>query len=163
MDNYSIQQLKLSDWQRFRTIRLRALEESPDAFGSTLEREQKFTAEEWPIRLTRENVATFIAVSDEENDLGLTVGAPYDDAVGLFGMWVAPEARGTGVGGALVDAVIRWAKQSGHQRILLDVGDDNTPAITLYESKGFVRTGITGTLPPPRESITEHQRAILLV
>lgn len=162
MPAFSIDRLAADEWQRCRAVRLRALEDTPDAFGSTLEEELRLTDAEWQDRLTRSDVATFVARSLGPTDIGLAVGAPYDDVAGLYSMWVAPTARGNGVGGALISAVNEWAIETGHQKILLDVGDHNAAAIALYESKGFVRTGITGTHPPPREDITEHQRVLLL-
>ena len=98
-------------------------------------------------------------------DIGLVVGAEYrgrERTAGLFGMWVAPEARGTGVGNRLVSAVVAWARSSGYQRILLEVGEVNAPAIRLYVRMGFVPTGVTGTLPEPRTHIREREMALEL-
>lgn len=162
MPEFRIQRLRAEDWQRFRSIRLTALEDSPKAFGSTHEEELQLTSADWQARLERQDVSTFVAVSAEGRDVGLAVGAPYDDVAGLFSMWVAPSSRGSGIGGLLIDKVIAWAIDSRHNKILLDVGDYNTGAISLYQSKGFVRTGITGSLPPPRDSIAEHQRELLI-
>jgi GNAT superfamily N-acetyltransferase len=146
-----------TDWRRQRTIRLRALADAPDAFAGTLAAEQQLTEADWKARLEREDAAMFLAVSSEGADLGLAVGAPYGTVAGLYAMWVAPETRGRGVGGRLVDAVIDWATRRGHAAVRLDVGHYNGPAIALYESRGFVATGVTGTLPPPRDAITEFQ------
>ena len=77
-------------------------------------------------------------------------------------MWVAPEVRRRGVGGALVDAVINWARSSDVDRLLLDVADDNAPAIALYTRKGFDPNGEVSTQPPPREHIREHRRELRL-
>ena len=77
-------------------------------------------------------------------------------------MWVAAEARGQGVGNALVDVVIEYARLSGATRLLLDVADDNRQAIALYTRKGFVPNGKTGSLPAPRHHIREHQRELRL-
>jgi ribosomal protein S18 acetylase RimI-like enzyme len=75
-------------------------------------------------------------------------------------MWVAPEARGHGVGEQLILAVKDWARSAGHARLLLDVADGNLPAVALYERMGFEPTGEIGSLPPPREHVAEHRRAL---
>ena len=62
----------------------------------------------------------------------------------------------------LVDAVVAWARANGVRRLLLDVADHNAPAIVLYARMGFVRNGITSTMPPPRAHVTEHQRELRL-
>ena len=77
-------------------------------------------------------------------------------------MWVSPEVRGQGVGEALIDAVVEWARVSGARRVLLDVGDHNQPAIALYARKGFEPNGIIGSLPTSRNYIREHQRELQL-
>ena len=77
-------------------------------------------------------------------------------------MWVAPELRGQGHGEQLIHAVISWARESGFARLVLDVADNNTPAIKLYRRMGFEPTAEVGTLPPPRQHITEHRMALSL-
>lgn len=149
------------DWQRAREIRLRALSDTPDAFGATYEQAVAITEQRWRSRLGAEESATFVAVVDGK-DVGLAVGSSYDSEAGLYSMWVAPEARGQGVGDSLVEAVIAWARRHGHTKLLLDVGDENEAAIALYERHGFEPTGHTGTLDPPRTHVLEHQRALLL-
>jgi GNAT superfamily N-acetyltransferase len=149
-------------WERVRALRLRALREAPDAFGRTLEEEEGLTRDAWQDRL--ECAATFLAVSGGE-DIGMITCADYRNragAVGLFGMWVAPEWRRSGAAGRLVDEVVAWARSNGYERILLEVGDANIPAIHFYDRKGFVPTGATGTLPPPRAHILEHERVLEL-
>ena len=96
------------------------------------------------------------------DDIGLIVIAPYDDVLGLFSMWVSPDGRMKGAGGALVDAGIQWAIRQGVGRLLLDVGDEIHPAIALYESRGFRPTGLARTLPAPREYVSEHQRELTI-
>jgi len=159
----SIQSLRPTDWERLRSTRLRALADTPDAFGSVLAREQEYGVTTWRERLSGDDRATFVATLPDGSDVGLIGTAPHEGHAGLFSLWVAPEARGQGVGGALVDAVIDWAKSQNHSKILLDVGDKNTPAIALYVSKGFEPNGVIGTLDPPREHITEHQRVLHLI
>ncbi len=162
---YQILRAQPTDWQQVRSVRLRALADSPDAFGSMLGEEQQLTDNEWRSRSENVNVAQFLAIAPNGNGLGIAVGAPYssqEQTAGLFSMWVAPEARKRGVGVALVQAVIGWAQTEGYYRVILDVGDTNTPAIRLYKSCGFVPTGRTGALPPPRQHIGEHEMERIL-
>jgi ribosomal protein S18 acetylase RimI-like enzyme len=150
-----------ADWRRVRAVRLRALADTPDAFASTLGHELSMPDEQWSRRLVTQDAATFIAVSGD-HDIGIVVGATLPDAAGLFAMWVAPEARGKGVGDALIRAVVGWAQENGHERLVLEVGDWNRSAIDLYRRNGFTPTGQRGTMPSPRTHITEHQLALAL-
>lgn len=61
----------------------------------------------------------------------------------VCGMYVVPDARRQGIGGALLDAVIGYGRSFGHLRNLrLGVNAGNVAAITLYQSRGFVRYGL---------------------
>lgn len=58
----------------------------------------------------------------------------------MDGIFVAPEARGLGVGTALLNAVTDEAAKRGFDKIRLDVIDTNPRARALYEREGFVAT-----------------------
>jgi GNAT superfamily N-acetyltransferase len=157
-----IQRLSIDEARRLRHIRLRALADTPDAFGSTYAEVAAHPLAEWSKQL--QEIATFVAVHDGK-DLGLVRCASdehHHDTAWLISMWVTPEARGQGVGNALIDAVIECARSSGASRLLLDVGDYNQQAIALYARKGFQPNGQTGSLPAPRNHIREHQRELRL-
>ena len=154
----SIVRLTSDEGPRLRAIRLRALRDAPEAFASTAEETAARPPESWTEQL--ETLPTFVAV-DAGNDVGMVRGAldPDDgDLVWLLSMWVDPAARGAGWGTALIEALVEWAGSTGRPRLALDVGDENAPAIALYARTGFTPTGERGSLPPPREHITEHRR-----
>lgn len=158
-----IVRLENPHWQRLRALRLAALADAPDAFGATLAEAERFTEKHWRQQL--DALATYVAVLDGA-DAGMARGvADRSDPRNacLVSMWVLPAARVQGVGEALIRAVIDWARAAGHARLLLDVADGNQPALRLYERLGFQRTGETGSLPAPREHITEHRRALELI
>ena len=93
----------------------------------------------------------------EERDTAFLLGTPHEDAppCGVaqvrfrYGLWraaddclledlyVSDEARGQGVGRALVQGVIELAKERGCRRIELDTNESNEAALALYESLGF--------------------------
>jgi GNAT superfamily N-acetyltransferase len=59
-----------------------------------------------------------------------------------LGIGVAAEARGRGVGSALLDALLAQAREQGHQALSLSV-DRQNPARRLYERKGFRDAGVS--------------------
>lgn len=150
-----------TEWSRVRAVRLRALRDAPDAFWSTFDEERDDPPEQWRERLARADAVTFLGVVDDA-DAGIAVGAPHhadpDDA-GLYAMWVAPEARGRGLGDALVAAVVSWATDAGYPILRLEVADANAAAVALYARAGFAPTGAVSRFPPPRDHVTEHERA----
>ena len=67
--------------------------------------------------------------------------------VELISMFVRPQARGHGVGEALVDAVAAWARNRNAASVHLWVTETNKPAIRLYERRGFTITPERQPLP----------------
>ncbi|GAA1484136.1 GNAT family N-acetyltransferase [Brachybacterium fresconis] len=132
------------DWPIWRELRLRALEDAPEAFASTLaEVLERDTEKHWRAAVTAPMVP-FVAESD---------GAPaamgrlmwredHDAPVELISVWVAPEHRGRGVGGTLVTtAVEHLAIHHPRTRLLLAVVETNAPARALYSRCGFAVIG----------------------
>ena len=161
-DAVRIERLAPDAWPRLRKIRLRALRDAPEAFGSRFDEAAVRPTESWPQSI--EELATFLGVLDGA-DIGIVRAVKLEATPGtgnLLSMWVAPEVRRRGVGELLVEAVIDWARSEGLGRLVLDVADLNAHAIALYERMGFEPTGETGNLGPGRESVLEHQRALQL-
>jgi ribosomal protein S18 acetylase RimI-like enzyme len=139
-----LRRLTADDWAVWRDVRLRALAEAPHAFGSTLAAWSGHgdTEARWRARLDGVPF-NVVAVSDNGGGIGQAGGTAldHDRAVELISMWVAPEARGQGVGEALIEAVVRWAIDEGATHVTLSVKADNAAAIRLYERAGFTMTG----------------------
>jgi RimJ/RimL family protein N-acetyltransferase len=58
-----------------------------------------------------------------------------------FGMMLVPAWRGRGLGGKLLEELMRWARSRGAHKLTLQVWPHNTAAIALYERYGFVAEG----------------------
>src|SRR2546423_9462047 len=135
-----------TDWQALREIRLQAVLDVPDAFASTHAREAAFGANAWRHRASRDG--SFIAFLPEVCPVGLGGGylaAP--EVVEVIGMFVRPQARGRGVGEAVLDAVAGWARQQGVRTVHLWVTETNSRARLLYERCGFTVTAERQPLP----------------
>jgi len=89
------------------------------------------------------------AVYVAERDDGALVGRlsvardthPASAHVADLGLMVAQDARRQGVGRALLDAAVAWARSAGVRKLELHVFPWNEPALALYESFGFEREG----------------------
>lgn len=133
--------LTVDDWRQWWELRLAALGEAPHAFGSTLADWQGAGEERWRARLDGGPLNLLADVDGVPS--GMVSGVPPDESgtAELISMWVAPPARGRGVGDALVEAVTRWAAERGALRVALDVKADNGNAVALYRGNGFVDVG----------------------
>jgi len=137
------------DWERVRDVRVHALADAPFAFGSRLEEEQDRPEAFWRSRLESQATATFLAIRVHET-VGLvrTFVEPEDvTRAELVSMWVAPHARGQGIGRQLVAVVVQWARDHDATSVQLWVTETNTDARRLYESCGFVLSGGRQPLP----------------
>ena len=145
-----IRLLTAADAPEVRALRLRALRENPEAFGSTLAEEVDRPLEATAARLADPAAGFVLGAS-------LAPGGPIVGVVGCYreaarkrrhvgvvwGMFVAPEARGRGVGRALLDAaVVRAAGWSGLEQLALTVVPENAAARALYVARGFRPFGL---------------------
>jgi ribosomal protein S18 acetylase RimI-like enzyme len=138
-----IREASEDEWEAVRDLRLRALREDPEAYGSTFERESLRTEGEWRARLSDAARATFVADADGRL-AGTAVAAPWEEVggpLGLFGMWVDPACRGRGIGARLVHRVLAHARERGESLVQLEVAEPQAAARRLYERCGFVDTG----------------------
>ena len=158
MDN-QIRRIRAEEWCALRSLRLRALAETPTAFGSTLTKEQAYCEEVWRERAKSTSSgcdrATFIAES-ENGWVGMATGLANCGAPLLVAMYVSADARRQGIGVALVEAVSSWTLNCGGDKLALRVTSDNHPAIALYQRCAFSFTG--ATQPHPNfDGLTEQE------
>jgi ribosomal protein S18 acetylase RimI-like enzyme len=132
--------LRPATLETVRPLRLRALREDPDSFGSTLEREQDRPDSDWRVWID----GTLIAF-DRGTPVGMANLNLNREPAEIFGVWVAPQARGKGVGQLLVETLL---ERAGDRPIALCVAESAHAARRLYERLGFRPTGATGALRP---------------
>lgn len=148
---FTLKVLGPADWASWRALRLAALAEAPYAFGSRLAdwQGEGDREERWRARLSIAGSHNLIALRDRE-PVGMASGLPTDVAgiAELVSMWVAPSARGCGVGDLLLGAVIAWARGAGAHEVMLSVADGNDAAAALYRRHGFRDTGEPAVMMP---------------
>lgn len=74
------------------------------------------------------------------------------DEAELANIAVRPDARGRGLGAALLDHILGVAQERGVVSVFLEVRESNRAARELYDSRGFVEVGVRrGYYDAPRE------------
>jgi ribosomal protein S18 acetylase RimI-like enzyme len=142
-----VRRLAAHEWQVYRALRLHALRDAPDAFGSTLAREEAFGDDVWADRLSagaESPTELPLIAEDGTRPIGLAWAriAPDDpDVAALYQVWVDPAYRHRGVGRLIVDTVIDWTRAAGVRQLLLSVALGPTSALEFYRRAGFLEIG----------------------
>jgi GNAT superfamily N-acetyltransferase len=140
-----IRRAKLGDEPMLRALRLEALTEAPEAFGSTYARELARTTADWQ-RWFEPGITMIL--EDGGIARGLIAGVPDREdpaSVHLMAMWVHPLLRGSDGANTLVAALLTWARERSAQHMQLMVIASNERALRFYARHGFRPTGHQST------------------
>jgi ribosomal protein S18 acetylase RimI-like enzyme len=147
-ESISVVVLGPQDWRDLRAIRLEALRSEPAAYSSSYEETIARSDEHWRQRLEN-NQSVHLLARVQNRPIGMIGGYlgsdEGDDSVAVvFGMYVASEHRGRGVGRLLLTSLIdRLSAFPQITTIRLGVTETQDPARRLYESVGFQVVGKT--------------------
>lgn len=91
----------------------------------------------------------FVALDERDNVVGCGALEQADEGVAqIRRMWVNPVLRGQGIGRRLLSALEGAAAVTGYELIRLEVYEELSEAIVLYETSGFVRAEPDEDAPP---------------
>ena len=140
----SVRPLAPDDASAYRALRLAGIAELPAAFCTTHAAESGLPLAQIAQRLHATSHQIIFGAFSEEQLIAIAglrrepIAVVHDKA-SLWGVYVAPQARGRGAGRQLVQAAITHAcaiPELG--RVRLAVAQDNHAALSLYLSCGFV-------------------------
>lgn len=140
-DPVVISRAAADDWAALRAIRLEALADTPDAFGTTYHEAAAYADERWQTLVV--DHCYYLARSGDRA-VGMISGGFNDRCPGthwLYGMYVTPRWRGTGVAERLVASIVSWARADGADALYLQVTASLPRARGLYAKAGFVEVG----------------------
>ena len=146
----SLKRITPADVTLFKTVRLRALHDTPSAYSSTYAEECRLADAEWTARIAEWSGSasmTYIAM-DADAACGIAGGYLHQtdsSRAHLVSLWVAPSHRRLGVGANLVHAIIAWARDQKARTLELIVTSNNDIAINFYSRLGFAFTGKTAS------------------
>ncbi|WP_370678646.1 N-acetyltransferase family protein [Comamonas sp. GB3 AK4-5] len=145
---HTIRRLAPADMPAFRQLRLAALLDSPTAFSATVDSEQSLSNEQV---LARMDGPSHSGVWGAWNAAQVLVGcvgllhlpqAKLQHKAALYSVYVAPCARGLGLGRRMLKAVIAHTRVlTSLRQLTLGVTAGNMAALRLYQSLGFTEYG----------------------
>jgi ribosomal protein S18 acetylase RimI-like enzyme len=149
-DDRTIRPLTEADAGRYWPLRLRALREEVEAFGSSYE-EQSDHSEDVVVTRLREvtsgdNFVLGAFLGDELVGIvafGRETALKMQHKAGVYQVYVTPEARGLGLGRQLMEALLARARKTpGVEQVLLAVSTTQEAARALYAGIGFEPYGL---------------------
>ena len=157
--NITCVELHADDWARLRDIRLRALIDSPHAYGGTYENESAFNEDRWRFEFAKQ---AFVIASVDDVDAAMMYVENLEGDFGatcwIGGCWSDPNFRGVGLMRAMFEFLDKQARSRDWLVQGLGVWTDNELAITAYEKLGFVEMG--GPQPSTRQPGKFYQAMI---
>ena len=144
-----IRKLTPDDVDAYHALRLQALQQNPEVFGSTYEREVNYSAERILAHLEPiEDEQFVIGAFDAQQQLLGIVSFRREQSLKMrhkgvvYGMYVTPEIRNQSIGLQLLIHFIRECESiAGLEQLNLSVVSTNKSAIALYEKVGFTHYG----------------------
>lgn len=137
--NMQLRVISAEDWAAFRALRLRALADSPNAFGVTLAEATPNAEPIWRDRAGGPGPVILAFDGDQAVAMGGLHAPDGSDEAFVWGMWVEPEWRGRGLGSRILQELVDCADRTD-RTVVLHVTEGND-ARNLYEEHGFVSTG----------------------
>jgi len=139
-----IRELTKKDAAAYRTLRLQALKEFPEAFGASYETSKSLEDSIWEQMLS--SSTTFFGAFSGSQMVGtanlVRGGSEKTMHRGdLYGLYVSAKFSGTGIGRELLNAAFCKAKSIGILQVHIGVTAINPSAIALYEKVGFESYG----------------------
>ena len=145
MPAFTLRRLSADDVPVYRDLRLEGLRSHPEAFGAAFEDEAS-NPQAWFAERLRTNIVWGGGPAADATCMGIA-GLRVSDAAKhrhkavLWGMFIRPQARGTGLAAALAARLLDHARGVAEE-VRLSVVASNEPAIRLYATLGFQPYGV---------------------
>lgn len=138
-----IRQLVAEDASEYLAIRLKALQENPEAFGSSYEEEKNDSTEKYINRFKSSLESTTFGAFEQSKLVGTIslvnqTNLKLKHRANIAAVYVNPEVRGNGIGKDLMTRAIEKAKSINEiEQLYLTVSTKNGAAKKVYKSMGF--------------------------
>lgn len=162
VDQMTIRRIRVTDRAALKSIRLKALQDAPEAFAQQYAEVKDKPGEYWDKWAEKGAVGNEACLYLAFNGTAVVgmAGAHLEPVnpklAHLIAVWLEPEYRGTGLAERLIRSVIAWAREAGAERITAWVTEINQRARRFYRRLGFIEQ-------PERQTLPSGQLEILTV
>lgn len=168
MTPVEIRVLEADDAPAWWKLRLEALERKPEAFGASVEAHHKLSKDEIQSRIALDLANKFVIGAFVDGKLVGTAGFVRESGAKerhkgrVWGVYLDAALRGRGVGHSLMKELLdRASAMDGLEQIVLAVATQQTAAIALYRSFGFVPFGLEVRALKVSERYLDEQYMVL--
>lgn len=152
MDQIQIILLQPSEWEKYKSLRLEALNNDSQAFGVSLHDFVNKPNSYWQDRLKQAQqgkVSWLLFAKSENNFVGMVGAFIVDQNIPeIVSLYVQKSSRGKGIAKQLMDEIIKSIQYNfKYKKVRITVNINQTEALKLYKKLGF--------------KITEEKEAIL--
>ena len=162
-----VRRVRSEEWEDLRALRVRALEDAPDAFGSTAAEALRRSDDDWIVwaRVGSSSSVSAVFVAEAGGTMvgicGVFLHEGDPGTAQIVAMWVSPDHRGRRIGEMFLTVAADWSAHHGARELVLDVTESNEPARRLYRRAGFSETGRSEPLRSnPRLLTLQMSRAL---
>lgn len=140
--DYKAKTINKDDWKKYRDIRLEALKEDADAFGSSYNEYKDKDDLYWENKaslLEEKNGKSFICVVLDDNNF-MSIGGAYQDENNewnIVAIYTKKEFRGLGAGSLLFEKILEELNNREVKKVFLKVNAKRDSAVSLYKKFGF--------------------------
>lgn len=144
--------LRVDEWQLYKQIRVEAVSDSPQAFGSNRDAQLAHPDSFWQKRLedAAKGKEQWMLFARAGGDLVGMTGAYRDEEnpreATVISVYVTPAWRGKGISARLMRAILEALKAAGIRKVWIGVNIEQKAALHLYLKTGF------------QVELTEHNR-----
>lgn len=168
---FVVRQAQERDLKKTIDLRLELVKSFPHAYLSTRQELEKQALPEWEgwfFQYFRSNNSNFWIAEDKDQLIGMVAckGTSWKRSAHMgtvIGLGVLPSHKKKGVGQALMEKLIVWAKKKASiHRLQLDVYTDNKEAVSLYQKLGFKKEGVKKKYAQKKDGIYQDSLAMVL-
>jgi predicted GNAT family acetyltransferase len=145
-----VRRVRPGDGPLLRALRLEMLADTPIAFAETLDSARTHPLRRWIAQAERnasgDEKATYVAESGDRFVAAAT-GLADGARTWVVSVYVAPDHRGNGLVGQLIEEVGAWSAAAGRDQLVLEVAAENPRAVAAYARLGFTPTGESSPHP----------------